>query len=146
MLTSASSLPSKPSDLMMEFAGLNYLKVLNFSEKCVGRNTRGDAVIDYVLWNQNMQHRVIKMGVDEGRTRCELSDHDLITVSLKVTGQGNKESTRKLVYKLDESKAASVTTAEIGRRLIDVKNVSCEEIVKLMAESTRRIVSLEPST
>ena len=67
----------------MEFAGQNHLRVLNLSEKCVGRNTRVDPVLNHVLCYQRMHEKVINMVVDEGRTRCKLAHNNLITVTLK---------------------------------------------------------------
>lgn len=34
---------------MMEFAERNQLRILNLTDKCVGRNTREEAVLDNVL-------------------------------------------------------------------------------------------------
>ena len=98
----------------------------------MAKNDRLHPKLRYVLCNQRMHDRVISMVIDEGRTRCKLPDHNLITVTLKIAGGGNEEGSKKWICKLDKSEVAMLTSAELRRRLIDGRDVSYKNLVKLI--------------
>ena len=70
--------------LLKNLANQNKLTIVNMTTKCRGKATRKEAVLDYVLCNDNALENVLEMEIDEKRTRSTISDHNMINLELRL--------------------------------------------------------------
>lgn len=128
-------------ELLDQFAIANNLTILNTIDKCFGKFTRGNAVIDYVLCNSNMIEYVTEVKIDETREITTLSDHNLITVRCKVKG-GNSDNRHKRFTVLDSGKAADITQMRL-QPLLDQGEISYDafkdNMIQAIDKSSRRL-------
>ena len=73
--------------ILKDLANKYNLVITNLEENCEGINTwrRNDqtSTIDYILINQNMYNKMIKMKIDEEQERFDLSDHNMLEIHFK---------------------------------------------------------------
>ena len=123
------------------------LVLLNLDEKCKGTYTWGrndqKSVIDYALVNGHCYHLFSEMKIDEEREIFDLSDHNMITVELKLPKRRNtnfekaKVITRTFLKTDDESLLKFST--EVDARLCG--NVKCiKEVNDVITRSAKELL------
>ena len=92
--------------LLQKLADEHRLRFMNESVKCVGKFTRRDAVIYFMLVNENAEHRVNNMLIDDKRYFTGLSDHNLIILGMAIPRKSKPRS--RWESTLDTRKAVDV--------------------------------------
>ena len=70
--------------LLKDLVSQNKLTIVNMTTKCRGKATRKEAVLDYVLCNDNALENILEMVIDEKRIRSTISDHNMINLELNL--------------------------------------------------------------
>ena len=121
----------------------NNMMMVNCDEKCKGMYTWGKrgqrSVIDYVLTNGAMYQHLDGMEIDENQEKFDLTDHNLITVSLmfQAPASYNKATTEDQYYFRVDEQSLKLFAEEMQRK-VDGKGIkNIEEfnaIMKSVAE------------
>ena len=87
------------SELFLDLVESNQLVILNTLELCKGKYTRTmndiNTTIDYALVNEKMMHRIRSMEIDDQKL-IDISDHNLISISLKDYKDKNKKPSKMM--------------------------------------------------
>ena len=96
--------------IVKEIAYKYNMTIANMDEKCTGQITwrRGEqkSAIDYMLINSKLYSKMEAMNIDEKKEQYDLSDHNVVQICFKWTGNNkwhnkNKQNT-KYYYKMNE--------------------------------------------
>ena len=103
--------------LLEEFAVECGLTILNTTNQCKGRNTRGQSAIDYILVNRVALAKVRDMHVNEMREITAISDHNLLSLRCSsprstvkppvrtVVRRNNRAAAQQIVGQLERNRA-----------------------------------------
>ncbi|MEL6646065.1 MAG: endonuclease/exonuclease/phosphatase family protein, partial [Pseudomonadota bacterium] len=119
------------------------LTLINIDEKCSGVYTwqRGEqkSVIDFVLTNENACNIIKKMHIDEEKEECDISDHNLITITLDVKYDNGKKFNNKkwkeITYIKDDADSIIKYINEIENKITDQIN-NIEKFNKILKEAS----------
>ena len=126
--------------LLEEFAVRHGLIIVNLTNKCAGRFTRGTSAIDFVLTNTSAYEVLETMRIDETREITDTSDRNLLTVECRT--EVRKIQTKKKIWSTALSKAAS-ETEKIPEKVQAQNNVSYQifrnTLMKRLNRNKRRM-------
>ena len=121
--------------LLEEFAVSHGLNIVNLTNKCSGRYTRGTSAIDFVLTNTSAYEILETMRIDENREVTDISDHNLLTV--ECSAKIRKSQVKNTIWSTALGKAAD-ETEKILEKVQARNNVSYHFFRNTLIESLNR--------
>lgn len=98
--------------LLMDFVNQHGLIVLNSTNICKGRYTRGQSTIDYMLCNEVVYRKAYEMIIDDQRNITNISDHNVLILRCEVQIEDNISQVRQII-KMNSKKAATLTNRSL---------------------------------
>ena len=127
--------------IIKDLANKYNLVIANLEESCEGVYTWGKnestSVIDYILINQTMYSRMIKMVIDEKQETFDLSDHNMLEIYFKGNNNSNwkKLKGREHCYWKLDNQSLDKFTEEVKKQIHHTDTVKIEEINAIMKNS-----------
>ena len=127
--------------MVMELINNFQLNLLNIDQACQGMYTwtrqEQKSIIDFVLTNRKCYDLFKKLHIDEDRELLDISDHNVLTVTLRIQKESlnftRGKDIQKLYYRTDEESLEHFTV-EIQRRL-KIEDIQCfEQLNKVIRE------------
>jgi exonuclease III len=123
--------------LLLEFAENAGLVILNSTDKCKGRYTRGSATIDYILCNDKVLQACQSMNIDEQREVTRISDHNLLSMTCLTPTVGAAQEGKRIRI-MNAQRAAEMTNKIIRKIKKSQNKITYEAIKEAIRSSIRR--------